>query len=73
MSCTRRVRATIEKLDGVAKVKVDFGKKLVKVTVKKGKKLDKKKVEAALKKEGFGLTSFKDTLAKEKPAEKEKA
>lgn len=59
MSCVKRVRETLEKLDDVAAVKVDFAKKTAAVTMKSGKTMTEKIAKETLKKSGYGVTSFK--------------
>ena len=52
------MRATLTKLEGVENVKVDFAKKVATVTVKKDGSLTEGAVKTALKKRGFGVSSF---------------
>ena len=59
MNCVARVRATLEDLDGVQDVLVDFKVKSATITMKEGS-LKQETVTSALKKAGYRVTSFKD-------------
>ncbi len=58
MSCTKRVRETLQGLENVAKVEVDFARKTAVVAMKEGATLSKDVAVAALEEKGFQVTSF---------------
>jgi copper chaperone CopZ len=59
VSCSNAVRATLNKLENVDQVDVDFSGKTATVTLKKGK-LTKDAVQAAFEGSRYGVSSFKE-------------
>ena len=64
----KKVRATLTGMEGVEKVEVNFAKKIATVTAKSDAKIDEKAVKTALKKTGYGVTSY-EVKAAAKPSE----
>jgi copper chaperone CopZ len=64
VTCTKRVREALQKLDGVAAVDVNFAAKTATVTMKDDKTIQQKPIEDALKKAGYGVTRFETVAAK---------
>jgi copper chaperone CopZ len=58
VSCTRRVRTTLNAFAEVDSVKVNFKTKVATITLKEGKTLTDKQIKTALKKSGFGVSDI---------------